>query len=409
MPLLTDIRPLRHSVDYRRLWAGLTVSQLGQQMTVVAVAIQVYDITRSSLAVGLVGGFALVPLITSGLYGGALVDAVDRRLVGLVSSAGLWLVSLTLLAQAVFGLNNVGLIYGLVAVQAACYAVNNPTRQAIVPRLLPRHLLAPANALTNASFNLGMTVGPLLGGLLIAAFGVGAAYAVDCLTFTAALYAMWRLPPVLPEGKVRRAGLGSVLEGLHFLRGRHNVLMTFLADLCAMVLAQPRSLFPAIAADVYGSGARVVGLLQAAPALGALLAVATSGWLARVRRQGRAVLISVFVYGLAVASFGMVRSLWLAVAALGLAGAADMVSATFRATILQAATPDALLGRLQGVFVVVVAGGPRLGDVAMGSLTTAVVETSAITLGGLACVVALGALAARFRGFWSYDAAEPEP
>jgi MFS family permease len=407
--VLTDLTPLRVSADYRRLWLGLSVSQLGQQMTAVAVAIQVFDLTRSSFAVGAVGLCALVPLVTFGLYGGAVADAVDRRKLGLVSSTGLWLLSIALAVQAFAGVGSVALLYVVVALQAACFAVNNPARSAIIPRLLAAELLPSANALSTASFNLGYTVGPLLGGVIYGAGGPAAAYTVDCVTFTAALYALFRLPPVPPLGEVRRAGLASVLEGLRYLRTRPNVLMTFLVDLCAMVLAQPRALFPAIAGSFYGGGTSTVGVLSAAPAIGALAAVSVSGRLGRVRRQGRAVVLSVLAYGSAVAALGFTRTLWLGVLFLALSGGADMVSSVYRNTILQVATPDELRGRLQGVFIVVVAGGPRLGDFTAGSLATLTSETAAIVGGGAACIGCVLALTARYRGFLRYDARTPHP
>jgi MFS family permease len=407
--LLTDVTPLRVSADYRRLWFGLSVGQLGQQMTAVAVAIQVFALTRSSFAVGVVGICALVPLVAFGLYGGAVADAVDRRKLGLLASTGLWLLSIVLAVQALLEVGSVALLYVVVALQAACFAVNNPARSAIIPRLLPAELLASANALSTASFNLGYTVGPLLGGVIYGAFGPAAAYGIDCVTFTAALYALWRLPPVPPQGEVRRAGLASVLEGLRYLRTRPNVLMTFLVDLCAMVLAQPRALFPAIAGSFYGGGTATVGLLSAAPAIGALTAVSVSGWIGRVRRQGRAVVIAVVVYGAAVAALGLTRLLWVGVLVLAVSGAADMVSSVYRNTILQVATPDEMRGRLQGVFIVVVAGGPRLGDFTAGSLATLTSETAAIVAGGSACIAGVTLLAARYRGFLRYDARSPQP
>jgi MFS family permease len=407
--LLTDVTPLRFSADYRRLWFGLSVSQLGQQMTAVALAIQVYAITESSFAVGVVGICAFVPLVVFGLYGGAIADAMDRRLLALIASTGLWLLSVVLAAQALLGWQSVGLLYVVAALQAGCFAVNNPARAAIIPRLLPPPMLPAANALSTASFNLGFTVGPLLGGVVIGWLGLGAAYLVDCVTFTAALYALWRLPPVPPEGDVRRAGLQSVLEGLHYLRTRPNVLMTFLVDLCAMVLAQPRALFPAVAGGFYGGGTRTVGVLAAAPAIGSLVAVVFSGRLGRVRRQGLAIMVCVVLYGASVAAFGLTRTLWLGVAMLAASGAADMVSSVYRNTILQVATPDAMRGRLQGVFIVVVAGGPRLGDFAAGSVASLRTETFAIVAGGCACMIAVGLLAARFPGFARYDATDPRP
>jgi MFS family permease len=411
--LLTDVRPLQASRDYRRLWIGNTVSQLGQQMTAVTIAIQVYALTHSTFSVGLVGLFALVPLVTFGLYGGAVADAVDRRKLALVSSSGLWLLSLVLVAQAVMHLGSVGVLYGVVAAQSACFAVNQPTRSAIVPRLIEAELLPAANALNMASFNLGFTVGPLLGAFAIGIGGYAFAYAVDAVTFFAALYALFRLPAIPPEladGAERtRPGLKSVIEGLHFLRRARNVRMTFIADFCAMILAQPRALFPAVAGSFFGGGVRTVGLLQAAPAIGSLIAFTFSGWVSKIRRQGRAVVLAVMAYGAAVAAFGFARALWLGVLFLAMSGAADMVSAAYRSTILQTAAPDNLRGRLQGVFTVVVAGGPRMGDFVSGSTAAIFTPTIALAAGGLACMTAVLLASAHERGFLVYDARDPVP
>lgn len=407
--LLTDIRPLQVSPAYRRLFVGNAVAQLGQQMTAVAVAIQVYAITGSSFAVGLVGLFAVGPLVAFGLYGGAIADAMDRRTLSLVASGGLWSVSLLLAAQAFVGNTAVWVLYVCVAVQAGCYAVNGPARNAMVARLVPAEMLPAASALNMASFNLGFTVGPLAGALLIKAGGFEAAYTVDALTFSAALYALFRLPPMPPLEGSPRAGFRSVLDGLRFLRTSPNLRMTFVVDLCAMVLAQPRALFPALAYKVYGGGAATVGLLQAAPALGALIAFALSGWVSRVRMQGLAIVVSVVVYGLAVGSVGLTSVLWLGVLLLAVSGMADMVSAAYRSTILQVAAPDQLRGRLQGVFTVVVAGGPRVGDFVAGSVGEATTERLALVVGGLACVVGVLVAVVLQRGFLRYDARRPTP
>ncbi len=411
--LLTDVRPLQVSLDYRRLWIGNTVSQLGQQMTAVTIAIQVYALTRSTFAVGLVGLFALVPLIGFGLYGGAVADAIDRRKLALVASFGLWSLSLVLVAQAVLHLESVWLLYVVVAAQSGCFAVNNPTRASIIPRLIPKEYLPAANALNMASFNLGFTVGPLLGAVAISAAGYSFAYGIDAVTFTAALYALFRLPPIPPQplegGVVQRPGLRSVVEGFRFLRNARNLRMTFILDLCAMVLAQPRALFPAVAGGFFGGGVRTVGLLQAAPAIGSLLAFIFSGWVSKVRRQGLAIAVCVIVYGASVAAFGFARALWVGVLFLAMSGAADMVSAAYRSTILQVAAPDNLRGRLQGVFTVVVAGGPRMGDFVAGSTAALTTPTIALAAGGLACIAGVLIASARERSFAAYDALDPQP
>jgi len=410
---LTDIRPLQSSADYRRLWAGNTISQLGQQMTAVTIAIQVWALTHSTFAVGLVGLFALGPLIVFGLYGGAVADAVDRRKVALVASGGLWLLSLALVVQAAAGLGSTTVLYVIVAAQSGCFAVNNPTRAAIVPRLISADLLPAANALNSASFNLGFTLGPLLGAFAISTGGYTFAYGIDAITFTAALYALYRLPPIPPQpsegAPVGRPGLRSVVEGLAFLKNAPNVRMTFIVDLFAMVLAQPRALFPAVAGGFFGGGVRTIGLLQAAPAIGSLLAFLFSGWVGKVRRQGVAIAVSVVVYGAAVLAFGFARALWLGVALLAMSGAADMISSAYRSTILQVAAPDNLRGRLQGVFTVVVAGGPRLGDFVAGSAAALTTPTLALAAGGAACMVGVAIASARERQFLSYDGLHPTP
>ena len=417
---LVDTTPLRESPAFRRLWVGQSLAGIGTQLTVVTVGLQAYALTSSTFAVGLVGVFALVPLVVLGLYGGALVDVHDRRRVALLASAALWVLALALAAQAWLGAGSTGLLYALVALQSAAFAVNNPARSAIVPGLVPAAQLPAANALSGTANALALTAGPLLAGFLVDAGGFRVAYTVDAVTFVASLAGVWRLPPMPPQrsATARRAGLRSVLEGVRFLGTRPNVRATFLVDLCAMVFAMPRVLYPAIGAVDLGGGARTVGVLGAGFAAGSVLAGLLSGPLGQVRRQGAVVVGCVVVYGAAVAAFGAVLLAapagagWRLAACTGLlavCGAADAVSSVFRGTILQVATPDALRGRLQGVFIVVVAGGPRLGDVVLGGTAELTGEGVAALAGGLACVVAVLALARAQRGFTRYDALHPQP
>ena len=416
--LFADLTPLRVSAPYRRLWAALGISNIGQQMTSVAVGLQVWDLTRSSLMVGLVGLAQLIPLVGFGLYGGTLSDAFDRRIVGLITACGLWLCSMAFLTQSLLQSTSVAVLYLIVAVQSAFFAVGSPARQAIIPRLVPPELLPAANALGMVTWNIGFTLGPLLGGLLVAATGtVTAPYAVDVVAFGVVTWAMLRLPslpPIVEPGQERpRPGWGAVKEGFAFLRGKLNLQMTFYQDIVAMVFGMPRALFPAIAAQWYGGSTRdvalVLGLLSAAPAAGALISGVLSGPLGRVRWQGRAIVGAIIVWGLAIAAFGLVRWLPLALLFLAVAGAADNVSAVFRSTILQAATPDEYRGRLQGVFTVVVAGGPRLGDVEAGAVAVLFGEAFSVVSGGLICVGLSVGLASRFPGFLRYDARHPVP
>ncbi|GAA1296710.1 MFS transporter [Streptomyces sanglieri] len=408
--ILADLTPLRTSPDYRRLWFGNTVSWVGQGMTALAVSLQVYDITGSAFSVGLIGFCSFLPLVVFGLYGGAVADTIDRRKLGLASSAGSFVLSVTLVVITVAGVEQVGPLYAIVGLQAACFAVNSPARSSMIARLLPAEQLPAANALTSMTSTTGTLVGPMLGGLVVGWWGYRAAYTVDAVTFTASLYAMWRLPAMLPE---REEGAGdkraSVADGLRFLGTRPNLRMTFFTDLCAMVLAHPRALFPVVAVLWYGGDAKTTGLLVAAPAFGALLGGVFSGWLGRVRRHGLAVLIAVACWGTAIAVFGLTRQLWLGLVFLALAGCADTTSMVFRNTMLQAAVPDEMRGRLQGVFIVVVAGGPRLGDFVAGSVADLASPGLAVTGGGVACVVAVALLGLRWRGFARYDAKDPQP
>ena len=406
---LADVTPLRTSAHFRRLWFGQSVSSIGQQMTALAISVQVYALTGSPFATGLVGLCSLVPLVAFGLYGGAIADTMDRRKLGLFGASGLAVLSTGLAVQALLGVHHVAVLYAIVALQAVCFALNAPARASMVPRLVPSEQLPAANALSTVSMNLGLTVGPMLGGLLIGVWSYQAAYLFDAVAFSASLYAMWRLPSMRPEtgpgtnGKPRP----SVLDGLRFLRDRPNLRMSFMADLAAMVFGMPRALFPALAVVFYHGDTSTVGLLASAPAVGALLGALFSGWVGRVHRHGLAVIFAVLAWGLSIAGFGLARHLWLGLILLAVAGAADTVSMIFRNTIMQAAAPDDMRGRLQGVFVVVVAGGPRLGDFESGSVAQLTSPTFSAISGGLACVVTMLALALRYPAFARYDARDP--
>jgi MFS family permease len=425
VPLLLDLTPLRVSPEYRRLYIGFNLSNIGSQMATVAIGLQVYDLTRSTAAVGLVGLFALVPLVVMGLYGGSLADHHDRRTVALVAQGVAWATSILCALQAWLGNTDVGVLYALVALWNASFAVSSPSRTSIYPRILDKGLLPAANALSVFAMNAALTVGPLLAGVLVDWGGFRSAYTVDALITTGALWGLWRLRALPPEphddeGAARRPGLRSVLDGFTFLATRPNVRMTFIADIAAMLLAQPRVLFPAAGAVIFGGGAKTVGALSAAAAVGGILAMALSGPLGGVRRQGLAILVSVVGWGFAISGFGVAllaaggalsqtAALWAGLTCMAVAGAADAVSAVFRTTILQSATPDRLRGRLQGVFIVVVAGGPRLGELAGGLATSVLGEGRTALVGGLLCVVAIVVLARLQPGFVRYDSRHPTP
>jgi MFS family permease len=410
-----DTRPLGVPA-YRRMWLGNAVSFYGFQFTAVAVPVQMYDLTRSSAWVGLLGVAALVPLLVFGLWGGAAADVLDRRKLLLASSVVAWAATCALFAQAVLGVGSPALLLAITAVQSAGYAASSPTRQAIIPRLVDRELVPAANTLGYTTLTAGGVLGPLTAGLIFAVWstgtGVTIAYAVDALLFTVSLWTTWRLPPLPPvadDGPRPTAGLRGVLDGLRFLVTRPVLLLSFGIDIVAMVLAMPRALFPEVAAERFGGGA-AVGWLNAAIAIGSVLGGLTSGWIGRVRRQGVALTAAVVGWGIAVGVAGLAHSLWLAVLLLAVAGAADLVSAVYRQSILQTYAPDRLRGRLQGVHFVVVAGGPRLGDLRAGATAAWVGPQLSWVGGGFAAAVVALALVAAFPALLRHrrdDVAEP--
>ncbi|MCU1600465.1 MAG: major facilitator superfamily 1 [Frankiales bacterium] len=405
--LTLDLSPTRVSPGFRNLLIGDAVSVVGTQVTAVAIPLQVYALTHSAATVGLVGLTGLVPLIVFGLYGGAVADAVDRRRLVLITTTLQAVLSTILLLQAVLDLRWTWLLFVVVAVQAGLFALDSPARQAFIPNLLPKELLPAGNALRQVEFNVGMTGGPLLAGVIVAAFGFGAAYGLDAVSFAASLWAVASLPSMAPVGGGRKAGLASVIEGLTFLRTRRVLLLTFVVDIIAMVFGMPRTLFAPLSDHVFGGGEAAAGALYAAIPAGALLGALFGGWLGHVHKQGAAVVLAIVAWGGCVIGFGLTSHLWLALVLLAGAGLADMISAVFRTSILQAAAPDDMRGRLGGVFIVVVAGGPRLGDGRAGSFASWFGLQEAVWIGG-ALVIALTLLVALMvPRFLAYDSRDP--
>ncbi|MEO7060116.1 MAG: MFS transporter [Lapillicoccus sp.] len=401
-----DTRPLRIG-PFRRLLIGQGTSFIGSMLTQVAVPVQVYALTRSSLYVGYVGLAGLLPIVVFGLYGGAIADAVDRRVLYLWSSVGGWAVTLALLLQTLLDLRNVWLILGLIVVQSGMFAVASSARGAIIPRIVPLELVPSANTLNFTVGNVGQVVGPLIAGVLVSLdHGFAYAYGIDALLFTAALFSAFRLPALPPQGPPKRPDMRAVGEGLRFIAVRPVLVMSFAVDIAAMVLAMPRSLFPAVAEERFAGN---VGPLYAAIAIGAVVAGLSSGWIGRVRRQGRALVVAIAGWGAAVALSGLAHQLWLVVALLALAGAFDLVSAVYRQTILQTYAPDEMRGRMQGVFIAVVAGGPRLGDVRAGTTAAFTGPTVSWVAGGVACILVVVVGGLLVRPFWRYDTQDALP
>ncbi len=411
--VVADRRPLRIPA-FRRLWISSIVTALGSQLTAVAVPKQVYDITGSSAYVGLTGLFGLVPLLVFGLWGGAIADTVDRRVLLLVTNVGIAVTALLLWAQAFAGLDSVWVVLALLSLNQAFFAVNMPTRQAVVARVVPEHLLSSAAALTGTMATFGAVFGPMLAGALLPVVGLSTLYLVDTVALVAVLWAVWRLPSLPPlSGRVRRAGLRDVVMGFRYMATQKVLLASFIVDIVAMVAGMPRALFPELAERAFGDppgGGTALGWLYAGIPLGAMVLGLMSGWAHRIGRHGVAVTVAIGVWSVAMIGFGLAQSLWLAVVFLAIGGAADMVSAIFRQAILQTATTDEMRGRMQGAFTVVVAGGPRLADLTHGWAAAAAGTTVATSGGGALVVVGVVVAVALLPAFWRYRApTEPAP
>jgi MFS family permease len=405
--LAVDVTPLRASRDFRLLWAGLLVSETGHQFTIVATFIQVRLLTDSTLAVGAIGLVGLIALALGTLVGGQVLDLVDRRRLLIAAQFSYMTAAGVLLLGALAGAPPIWVVYAGVALLSATSAIDGPARNAMTPRLVGRELVAPAAALNQIVWQASSLVGPALAGVVIARLGLAWAYGIDLVTYGAMLAAAVAIVPVPPErAPDAKTGWAAVREGFGYLRGRPVLSSTFLIDIIAMVFGMPRALFPFLAATRFHAGATVTGLLFAAPAVGALVGAATTGWVGRIRHQGAAVLWAVAIWGLGITAFGLVDSLWLALLFLSVAGGADVISAVFRNTILQLSVPDALRGRLSGIHILVVTGGPRLGDLEAGVVASVFSPTFSVVSGGLLCVAGTAAVAILVPAFRRYHAGE---
>jgi MFS family permease len=403
---LADVRPLRESPAFRRLWVGSTLSAAGGALTTFAVPLQVYDITRSPFAVGAIGLAQVVPTVTIGLLGGAIADAVDRRKLVLVASGGSAAVSAGLAAQAFAGLRSVWLLYALVAVSSSLSAVNAPVRRTFVPSLLPADQLTAGLALQRLTFQITLTAGPALAGLITATPGLGlrACYLIDAASFAGSLYGVARLRALPRTAGAARPGPGAVAAGIRYIGRSHVLLGAFLADLNATVFGLPVALFPAINAERYGADPRTLGLFTTAIGVGGLISGVLSGPVGRIERQGRAMLLAVAIWGAAFAGFAVASALWLTLLTLAIAGAADVFTVVFRGTIVQQTTPGEFRGRVTAADYVVGVSGGSLGNLeagALGSLTSPAVSALA---GGLVTVAGAVAIGLALPAFTRYRA-----
>jgi MFS family permease len=404
--IAVDIRPLRESRDFRRLWFGVGISAIGSQVTTVAIPFQLYDETRSTLLVGLLGLAALVPLLIVPIYGGAVADAVDRRRLLLLSDVAQLLVTGGLLVNALLPHPSVWFLFVAEALGTAAYGFQRPARNALTPRLVRDDQLLAAIAVEDVVFTLARVAGPVMAGVLIAVVGLAGAYAIDMATFAASLAAIWLLPPVPPALDADRPSLQAILDGFRYV-GRRKVLLGDLhRDANAMVFGMPRTLFPAFA-EKLGGGPGVLGLLYAAPFAGALVASLTSGWMMRVRRQGLGVCVAAAAWGAAIALVGFAEATWFALLFLAAAGAADFISAVLRSNILLTVTPDSMRGRLSGIELAQVAGAPEIGNVEAGIVASLTSVRASIVSGGLLTVAGTVAIAAAIPALVRYEARTP--
>ncbi len=434
---LVDLAPLRTNPVFARLWIGSLIAGIGAWMSVVAVGLQIYAMTASTFAVGLVGGISLLPMIVAGLWGGMIADVFDRRRVLIVSSLVGWVGTLALVAlsawDAILTRNDghapLWPFYAVTTVIAVAATIRSATFGAVVGRIVPPDMITRATALNGISFGAMLTIGPAVAGLLAASVGLPWTFAADAVLFTAGFLGIWLLPALPRLGERVEAGWGALSEGIRFLGTAPNIRMSFIVDIIAMTFGRPYALFPALGATVVGGGPLTVGVLTAAGAAGTILTSLFSGPVARVHRHGLAIARAISVFGGFVVLFGVVTLVlgvsdhvaapgwsgihWPALILLGLAlagmGASDEVSAIFRQSMLIQAAPDEMRGRLQGVFIVVVTGGPRIGDMYVGIFALAAAAWCPPLFGGL-MIIGLIALLTRVQGsFRRYDARNPTP
>ena len=366
-------------------------------MTRLALPFQVFVLTHSTLAIAALTAVQLVPILLFVVGAGSVIDGVDRRRLLLVTQVGLAACSLGLLGLALVPEPPLIAIFVIAFVSSTLGSFDQPARSSAVPRLVPAERLPAAIALGQLNFQAASVIGPAVGGVLIAVAGLPVAYGVDILSFAASIVAVWLIAPLPPLGGSMRPGLAAIREGLRFAMDRRVILATFVIDLDAMIFGMPTSLFPVLALEVFRVGPAGLGLLAAAPAIGAFLGALLSGWVSVVRRVGRAVVVAVVVWGLAITAFGLSTFFFpLALVFLAVAGAADVLSAVFRSTVVQLSTPDELRGRVTALHILAVTSGPRIGDIEAAAVAAIVGAQASVVSGGLLCIAGIVAVVRRF-------------
>ncbi|GHF32628.1 MFS transporter [Streptomyces mashuensis] len=399
--LLPDLTPWRASADFRRMWLAGLVTTFGTFLTFVALPLQLKELTGSALAVGAIGAVELVPLIVFGLYGGALADAMDRRKLILWTEAGLGLLSALLLLNTVLPHPMVWPLYVVAALVSALTGLQRPALQAILPRVVAHEHLPAATALNSLRWQAGAIAGPSLAGIIVAFAGLPWAYGLDVLSYAVSVALSVRLAPSPAAHDAEKPSLRGILEGARYAWGRKELLGTYAIDMAAMFFAFPNAVFPFLADELHATWA--LGLMYSAAAIGSLLVSLTSGWVPKVHRHGRMVVLAAAGWGLAMAVAGWMDNVWLVLVFLAAAGACDTVSGLFRAAMWDQTIPDELRGRLAGIELLSYSVGPQLGQVRAGGMASLTGVRASIWSGGLACVASVGLLAVCLPRLMSYD------
>jgi len=401
--LIVDVSPLRYDRDFRLLWAGQLVSQVGTHITRVALPYQVYVQTGSTLAIAALTVFQLVPILLFSLGAGSLADAVDRRRLLVATQVGEAIATGALFVLALQPDPPLVGIFAAAFAVAALSTFDQPARSSAIPRLVPPERFPAAVALTHLTFNGAAVIGPAVGGVLLAVIGLAGVYFVDMLSYSATVIGALAIKPLPPIGAVARPGLAAIVEGLRYVLRHRLILSTFVIDMAAMVFARPIALYPVLALEVFRTGPAGVGLLAAAPAAGAFLAAVLSGWTTHLRRIGLGVVIAVALWGSSMILFGLSTfSFVLALGLLAVAGAADLVSTVLRNTIVQLETPDGLRGRVMSIHMLVTSAGPRIGDIQAATLASVIGTQPTVVLGGLLCLAGTTAVFRMFPELWRH-------
>ena len=396
-----DLSPLKKYRDFKLLFTAGLFSYFGSMITFVALPFQVKELTGSFWAVGLIGVVEIIPLIVFGLYGGVLADYLDRKKMIWFTEFGTLIATSILLINSLQEKPSVILIFVIAAIFAALSGLKRPSQDAILPRLVNHDDLPSASALMSLRWQFGGIVGPSVGGIIIASYGAGAAYFIDCLTFVISLALIWQVKSVPPLDKSTPPSMAGLMEGLNYAFKRKDLLGTYVVDLAAMFLAMPMALFPFWADEIGAPYA--LGFFYSSITFGAVLVTLLSGWMRNYPHHGRAVIIGALGWGVAIVAAGSSNSLFLVITCLVIAGAFDQVSALFRGFIWNQSIPDELRGRLAGIEMLSYLLGPLGGQARAGGMAAMSSLRTSIVGGGLLCIGFVSLIAAVMPKFRSYD------